>query len=102
MADQSSEKKPVRLFVVWVLSGVALTIFNMFEMRDITTLASSLNFVITLVATAIYFIPMLFVIYRQAKAVSLKWLVVVSRILLVYFCCVFVMFLIVLLCTLFV
>lgn len=102
MTDQLSKKKPVILFVVWVLSGFVFTIFNKFEMRGITTLENSLNFVITLVATAIYFIPMLFVIYRQAKAVSLKWLIVVARILFFYLCSVFVVFLLVLLCTLFV
>lgn len=98
MADKFSKNKPIIFFAVWVLSGVVLTVFNKFETSGITTLENNLNLVITLVATAIYFIPMLFVIYRQAKAVSLKWLLVVTKILFFYLCSAFVVFLIVLLC----
>lgn len=97
MAKQISQKKPIVLFIVWILSGIAFVFYNIFKTKGMTTQENGLNIVITLAVTATYFIPMLFVIYRQARIVEIKWLFVIARILFFYLCGVFVAFLVALL-----
>ena len=96
MIGQSSKRKPVALFIVWHISAFLFSLFNVCSPLFGVTDQASLG--ITLLAAALYFIPMLVVIYRQSKIISLKWLVVVTRVLIIFFSSVFAIFLIAALC----
>lgn len=102
MMVHRSQKKPVVLFIVWFISCLALTAFNkynqLFLKNDLTITQYYISLAITILVTVIYFIPMLVIIYRQAKAVSLKWLIIVARSLLILFSGVLATLLIILLC----
>ncbi len=104
MTVHRSKKKPVVLFIVWLFSCLVLTAFNkynqLFLKKDQTITQYYISLAITILVTVIYFIPMLVVIYRQAKAVSLKWLIIVAKSLLVLFSGVLAILLIILLCML--
>ena len=90
MSKQCSRKLPIALFVVWYASAIALTFFNkcktLFLGKNLTdSHYYNISLAVTLLATALYFLPMLLLIHRQAKAASLKWLVIVSRAFIIAF-----------------
>lgn len=81
MTARCSQNKPIVLFAVWIMSGLAFTAFNKYNQ----ILQDYESFTITILVTVLYFVPMLFAIYRQAKATSLRWLIIVTRIFLCLF-----------------
>lgn len=105
MTCRHNHKKPIILFVVWLITALIFTLFNkygyMLGLELLLPTQKILSVAITVLITVLYFVPMLVVIYRQAKAVSLKWLIITARIFLIFFCCALPVFLIALLLALY-
>ena len=98
MDTKPSQSTPILLFVIWCISGLAFTAFNKYT--QILGVENSIfnqkntSLIITMLATVLYFIPMLIAIYHQAKKASLQWLMTVSRLFLYLFCGALAIFLI--------
>lgn len=89
MNAQTAKKRAILLFVVWCISCLAITLFNMyiqlFEAEISFLKQEETSIILVLLVTALYILPMLLLIHRQAMKASLGWLVVVSRVFLFLF-----------------
>ena len=88
MIDRKHKRKPIILFIIWCLSCLIFTGYNKYGsiIRDTQKQSqSNIPIFITLLAIVLYFLPMLILINRQARIVSLKWLILVTKILFIFF-----------------
>lgn len=104
MVSQHHKKKTIALFVVWNISGLAFTAFNKysqtFKGTYLPSTQVSVSILITILATVLYFIPLLIVIRHRAKTAPLKWLIIATGILLFLISVALTVFVITLLCSL--
>ena len=92
MDTKYPKKKPLILFVLWIILALVLTAFNKYNQYSNIPVQGNASVIITIVASVLFFLPLLLVIYHQAKASSLKWLSVAAKRLLVYTGCVVIIF----------
>lgn len=92
METKYPKRKPLILFILWIVLALALTAFNKYNQYSDIPVQGNASVIITIAASVLFFLPLLLVIYHQAKASSLKWLSVVAKILLIYTGCVIIIF----------